>query len=1322
MRLKRLLALSLAGVMIVSSVGAGDMKAFAAESSAFTQEETSWGYEEALEEAGVAAEEAGAGVSDEDTVAFEDDALTEDIVVDEAEAGEDAAEAEEIADAEDAADAMVSEDSAEAGNEGTDDAAEEVLSEAVESAVEADAEFAGDAEDAAMAEGDEEALGAASGFTKDDFAFHDAYDTINVNDGEMFGVGFAGDGSRFEEYIALKKEATFKWTVSDPSVLVFVRTTYDEETGITTDTYETNSFSGKGTDYDFCMVRGKKPGKATVTVKFADITMTYDINVEEKLVVDKEYFTLTKNENAFEKLTVKGKTDEATKFSINVERYISEEENPDLEEYQRWVEDNSFVKVIEEGDQSTYKDGMRTRYYTLEPGDKTGLGRIMFFYEEEVYVNGVLLHHQISAGCDFDILEPEQLNIGYFYGCNIYPAEDDEHWDGRSFLGYVTNGDQICLDNYERGAEIYYMAQYSDSEIPAEPTAAQIIEGGKTYENPYIVVSKTGKGYLRFSAVAHKKNAVDSKVLTALLTFGYGEEEYYDPDYNWLDVIPDDRGLYDNDMSKVVGSGLVVSNEVEFWYDDEAGKYVCDGTVRNPGGAYFYTGEKLTFDEDIRVYYDGRRLYQGIDYVVTYYNNVKVCDGDLNNSKAPYFTVKLLGDKKTVVKKPFSIIKRFIKDVDIDSDPQVTVFQGDKFTEKGVGPVVDLSTRYTFRTLKLGTDYKLTYYRESGDGFDFSKELTFNEIKNVPGDYVFNVVGLGGFEGKLIENKNDPKKTILKILPKAEKRERLSLEKVKVNKKKISFDYEEDGEGKAVVQSKKVIKGLEDGTYVLKIGKTEIKYMTEEKFKTLSDEEKKFGYYYSVFDPASEPEDDWSNRYPDSGSISIQPFNYDDPDPAKSYHSKLFGIYRLEFAIKGITISVSNVKTEFDFDNFKSIAVYDEDGYLDKMATLAKLAKSPTEPVKVINKATGKELSTDCFEVWVNDDGGDAGTKTVEFYGVFDRGVINNVSKKIKVKPVKITAAKVTAKDDPESIKGKNILVQIADGYDDGEGNIVVPYSKAGATPLLDVFTLGKDGERWWLAEGLDYTVSYSNNKKAGAKASVTLKFKRNFSGTVKNAISFKVGPRDFTLQEENIEATAADVKLVAGKKNNFKSTLVLYDNGKKLTAGKDYTIVPGTLQYTYGEDITRYWQSGELATYISKGTPIPEGTSVPAGTCVEVSFMAVPKNTDAYALRGEDEQSGAWFGAKYFVGNDISACKVTVKDQYYNMNGGVIPRKADITIYDKKVDWTLAPEYYEIIDITNNYSVGTATMTIRGTGTWCGTKKVKFKIVNKVDNVDKKS
>lgn len=112
--------------------------------------------------------------------------------------------------------------------------------------------------------------------------------------------------------------------------------------------------------------------------------------------------------------------------------------------------------------------------------------------------------------------------------------------------------------------------------------------------------------------------------------------------------------------------------------------------------------------------------------------------------------------------------------------------------------------------------------------------------------------------------------------------------------------------------------------------------------------------------------------------------------------------------------------------------------------------------------------------------------------------------------------------------------------------SIYAEQNRAGATP--DDFTLTYNNMK--LVNGRDYTFTCSNNKEVTTKAKLTIKGKGNYQGTL--SVNFTILPK--SLQSDDIEVKVSDLKYNKYKKD-YKPSVVVLDNNRKLTNRKDYTI-----------------------------------------------------------------------------------------------------------------------------------------------------------------------
>ena len=256
--------------------------------------------------------------------------------------------------------------------------------------------------------------------------------------------------------------------------------------------------------------------------------------------------------------------------------------------------------------------------------------------------------------------------------------------------------------------------------------------------------------------------------------------------------------------------------------------------------------------------------------------------------------------------------------------------------------------------------------------------------------------------------------------------------------------------------------------------------------------------------------------------------------------------------------------------------------------------------------------------------------------------------------------------------RNKLISIKTKDAY---------PYMKGGSTPKPVITFDGKT-----LKEGTDYTVSYKNNKTAGSPATMTIKGKGNFTGSV--ARGFHVEVQDLS----KMSVKPVD-KVFRNKANIYKTTIRVYDtNGKQLSAGRDYG---KTVTYTYAKgtkllnDVERKADDAVMPTDV-----------IPAGTAIKVTVTAAGANYQGTAV-----------GEYKIVQSDISKAKVTIPKQTYT-GKPIELKETDFTVLMNGV--VVPADEYKIVSYSNNVNKGTAKLTIQGQGNFGGTKTVSFQIKGK--------
>lgn len=309
----------------------------------------------------------------------------------------------------------------------------------------------------------------------------------------------------------------------------------------------------------------------------------------------------------------------------------------------------------------------------------------------------------------------------------------------------------------------------------------------------------------------------------------------------------------------------------------------------------------------------------------------------------------------------------------------------------------------------------------------------------------------------------------------------------------------------------------------------------------------------------------------------------------------------------------------------------------------------------------------------------DKGTATMILTGI--NGLSGTVKKKFAIKA-----------NDLNNIVGS---VGIYNSFTGGTQQLC-EYSKAGVKPEL-VVTLNNGTK---LRNGKDYTVSYYNNKATWVPGDSEKKrpyAKITGKGNYKGTMYYYFQICEKTLLSSDIELNATD-KEYKNAPGNWKTTVNLTDNGKKLKQGTDYTI-----EYTYHADTPVIDGSKKSRPSIERaaGAKVEATDIVPAGTIIVVKALA----KDGGNYRGDKSTT------YHIVKQDISKLKVSVKSKLYT-GEEICIGKGDITFTNNKygdVDYEILGNTYK-----NNTNIGKATVVIRGMGNYGGTKTVSFNIAKR--------
>lgn len=302
------------------------------------------------------------------------------------------------------------------------------------------------------------------------------------------------------------------------------------------------------------------------------------------------------------------------------------------------------------------------------------------------------------------------------------------------------------------------------------------------------------------------------------------------------------------------------------------------------------------------------------------------------------------------------------------------------------------------------------------------------------------------------------------------------------------------------------------------------------------------------------------------------------------------------------------------------------------------------------------------------------GTAKITVTGNSYYGYTGTVTKTFKIAPGDLTSYSYTV----TSKKG-DYYESFEFGPDSkSEAEIFAPYRVGGAT--LEYLSQLYIPDRSWLEEGKDYSVTYTNNKKVGDKATATIKGLNNYKGSKPVEIKFTVtgGVIDDRI------SYAPDMNESPKK---WKSTPVVFDDkGGKLNPKTDYTI-------------EQYWCEGRD---LDKEAP-------KAGDTVMIE------------IEGKGNFEGEHRTVMYKIVDpkkNIAKATFKIKDQVLEVKGReVILTSSDFTtaIAPDKTTQLVYGSDFIITGYKANTKKGTATVTLKGIGNYGGTKTATFKIGAKV-------
>lgn len=297
---------------------------------------------------------------------------------------------------------------------------------------------------------------------------------------------------------------------------------------------------------------------------------------------------------------------------------------------------------------------------------------------------------------------------------------------------------------------------------------------------------------------------------------------------------------------------------------------------------------------------------------------------------------------------------------------------------------------------------------------------------------------------------------------------------------------------------------------------------------------------------------------------------------------------------------------------------------------------------------------------------------------------------------------KINYKINAATLKNEDFGISLA-----GDEVDVTTYVYGGATPKVEI-TSKETGKE--LVEGVDYILSYKNNKKlaewetAGNKApEVTARGKGNYAG--KLSMKFSIEPKDVELMEVPVRISVKDKIYKDARKNWKQSFKVLDENGKAISS-REY-------DFKY--------------TLVDEDTEIAANANLDKNTTVQITVIF--KEIDSKGNTGN--YKGTITGTYRLIEKpyDISQATIKIKNQQYTGNYIEIndENQFDQLKFAIGNDENVLKFGENIVVVEGSYkknlNKGTAQVTFRGVEVKSGNgevislggeKTVKFKIVSR--------
>lgn len=477
---------------------------------------------------------------------------------------------------------------------------------------------------------------------------------------------------------------------------------------------------------------------------------------------------------------------------------------------------------------------------------------------------------------------------------------------------------------------------------------------------------------------------------------------------------------------------------------------------------YYYTGEEI--EPTIEKLTDASgaalkskasadmTLVEGTDYEIYYQNNIKVGTAKM--------IVIAKSDSENIrgsFTQTFKIAKRPIN----DSSITISELSGGVYTGSKITP--NVTVKYGTKVLQKGKDYTLTYK----NNVNVSTAAVKASIK---------VTGKGSYTGSTETYPGDSKKITFEISAKS------------------IGDYGMKAEAEAIAENKAPKITLKNGTKKLTLNKH---YRITEILRKANGDKAAETIYKC--DPVT-------------GNVTIGTKPNAAIKDAGEYTVTLSGIEKGGY-IGTQTVDFRVIDKEHLISTAKVTKIPKSLPYTGSEITLGK------DDIEVKNSKGGTLTFGNDYTLSYNDVNGNktnikAGKVTVTITGKGDYAGTKTAKFTIAKRAVVAGGNTAGTAADKAAItyevKADTLLDKIAKKTAAGSA-LELPYTGLAWTPELDVYATNGSAKKL-LTKGADYTISYKNNLKPGSEASIIIKGKGNYSGSVKFDKVFTV--KDVTLDD----------------------------------------------------------------------------------------------------------------------------------------------------------------------------------------------------------------